>query len=67
MRPPLCPSQLAEQDEFEDKLKEIEGICAPLISKVYGGGQSRGADAGEPGEAGPSGASGAGPKIEEVD
>merc|ERR1711988_1418182 len=27
----------AEKDDFEDKLKELQGICDPIISKVYQG------------------------------
>jgi len=37
-------NQSAEKQEYEDKLKEVEGICNPIISKVYdksgGGGSS---------------------------
>jgi heat shock protein 5 len=37
----LNANQDAEKDEFEDKLKELQGICDPIIQKVYqaGGGQ----------------------------
>lgn len=31
----LDSNQLAEVDELEDKQKEIEGICSPIISKMY--------------------------------
>ncbi|GFP99871.1 heat shock 70 kDa protein [Phtheirospermum japonicum] len=57
-------NQLAEVDELEDKLKELEGICNPIVSKMYqgGGGQM---DDDMPGGSG--GGGGAGPKIEEVD
>ncbi|MBA0700258.1 hypothetical protein Goari_001823, partial [Gossypium aridum] len=34
----LDGNQLAEVDEFEDKLKELEGICNPIIAKMYQGG-----------------------------
>jgi len=27
----------AEKDDFEDKLKELQGVCDPIISKVYQG------------------------------
>ncbi|KAL2464405.1 Heat shock 70 kDa protein 5 [Forsythia ovata] len=69
----LDRNQLAEVDELEDKLKELEGICNPIISKMYqeGGGGGGGASMGEdmPGGGGGSDRSsgGAGPKIEEVD
>ncbi|KAL7173443.1 hypothetical protein ACSBR2_032829 [Camellia fascicularis] len=62
----LDANQLAEADEFEDKVKELESICNPIIAKMYqgaGGGDMGGAMD----EDGPSGGSSAGPKIEEVD
>lgn len=59
-------NQLAEVDEFEDKLKELEGICNPIIAKIYQGGYGTGEDASSAGSAGASGGAG-GPKIEEVD
>ncbi|KAL9460037.1 hypothetical protein AB3S75_003268 [Citrus x aurantiifolia] len=71
----LDGNQLAEVDEFEDKLKELEGLCNPIIAKVYqgaGGDVPMGGGADMPGGgygssgSGGSGA-GAGPKIEEVD
>ncbi|MBT3021626.1 hypothetical protein PN41_18515, partial [Vibrio anguillarum] len=62
----LDANQLAESDEFEDKMKELESICNPIIAKMYqGAGGDMGADMGDDGPA-PSGGSGAGPKIEEV-
>ncbi|XP_018451125.1 heat shock 70 kDa protein 5 [Raphanus sativus] len=63
-------NQLAEVDEFEYKLKELEGICSPIISKMYQGGGGAGVPSdGVPGDGGSggSGSGGAGPKIEEVD
>ncbi|VAH19910.1 unnamed protein product [Triticum turgidum subsp. durum] len=33
----LDANQLAEADEFEDKMKELEGICNPIIAKMYQG------------------------------
>ena len=68
----LDGNQTAEIDEFEDKLKELEGICNPIISKMYqgaGGGGMPGGMGDMGGAAtggGPEGA-GPGPKIEEVD
>ncbi|XP_073305637.1 heat shock cognate 70 kDa protein 2-like [Primulina huaijiensis] len=58
----LDANQLAEVEEFEDKLKELENLCNPIIAKMYQGGVDDGAGPG-PGPA----AGGAGPKIEEVD
>ncbi|KAF3957515.1 hypothetical protein CMV_017479 [Castanea mollissima] len=63
----LDGNQLAEADEFEDKMKELESICNPIIAKMY---QGTGGDmGGQMDEDGPSAGSGsgAGPKIEEVD
>merc|ERR1719408_998895 len=34
----LDSNQTAEQDEFEDKLKELEGVCNPVIQKMYAAG-----------------------------
>ncbi|CAI0473941.1 unnamed protein product [Linum tenue] len=60
-------NQLAEVEELEDKLKELEGLCNPIISKMYGAGAGAGGDVPMGGGSGGSGAAGAGPKIEEVD
>ena len=37
----------AEKDDFEDKLKELQGVCDPIVSKVYqaSGGQGGDGDA----------------------
>ncbi|KAI3878192.1 hypothetical protein MKW92_002088 [Papaver armeniacum] len=65
----LDTNQLAEAEEFDDKMKELESVCNPIIAKMYQGGA--GPDMGGFGgmdEDGPSmGGAGAGPKIEEVD
>ncbi|GFZ14906.1 heat shock cognate protein 70-1 [Actinidia rufa] len=64
----LDGNQLADADEFEDKMKELEGICNPIIAKMYqgsGGVPDMGGAMDE--DAPPAGGSGAGPKIEEVD
>jgi len=68
----LDANQLAEVDEFQDKQKEVESICNPIITKMYqaaGGAPDGmgGMPGGMPGGAAPSGGSGAGPTIEEVD
>merc|ERR1712061_389090 len=66
----LDANQLAEVEEFNDKQKEIEGVCNPIITKLY---QAGGMPGGMPGGAGGApgggagGAGGAGPTIEEVD
>ena len=69
----LDSNQMAEQDEFEDKMKELEGVCNPVIQKMYAaGGGGGGMPGGMPDMGGaapppPSGDGGAGPTIEEVD
>jgi len=74
----LDANQTAEKDEFEDKQKEIESVCKPIIEKLYAGaaggmpdgmpgGMPGGGPGGAPGGGAPSGAGGAGPTIEEVD
>ncbi|XP_047266626.1 heat shock cognate 70 kDa protein 2 [Capsicum annuum] len=60
----LDANQLAESNELEDKTKELENICNPIIAKMYeGAGGDIGADMDNDGPA-PSSSSGAGPKIE---
>ncbi|XP_010905019.1 heat shock 70 kDa protein [Elaeis guineensis] len=67
----LDGNQLAEVDEFEHKLKELEEVCNPIIARMYqeGGGAAAGAgmNGGGYGSTGGSTGTGAGPKIEEVD
>jgi len=74
----LDANQLAEKEEFEDKQKELEGVCNPIITKLYQGaggmpdmsGMGGGMPGGFPGGAPPAGAApggGSGPTIEEVD
>jgi len=60
-------------DELESKLKDLEGICSPIITKMYqgeggGAGGMPGGAGGFPGAGGmPADDGGAGgPKIEEV-
>jgi len=66
----LDANQLAEVEEFNDKQKEVESVCNPIITKLYqgaggmpGGMPEMGGMGGMPG----AGAGGAGPTIEEVD
>ena len=76
----LDTNQLADKEEFEHKQKELEGICNPIITKLYqGAGGAPGGfpggfpgAGGAPGGAGPTpgagaGTGGSGPTIEEVD
>jgi L1 cell adhesion molecule like protein len=66
-------NQLAEKDEFDHQLKDIEKICMPIVTKLYqgaGGGMPEGGmPGGFPGAGGAGGApkGGSGPTIEEVD
>merc|ERR1711953_639706 len=68
----LDSNQLAEVEEFQDKQKEVEAICNPIISKLYqqggapGGGMHNGMSSGMPNGM-PKGTSNSGPTIEEVD
>jgi len=54
----LDANQLAEVDEFKDKQKDLESLCNPIMTALYGA-------TGGPGAGG--GAGGAEPTIEEVD
>jgi len=65
-------NQTAEKDEFEDKKKEVEGVCSPIIQKLYAGagGAPGGMQGGMPGgmpDMGASAGAGSGPTVEEVD
>ena len=66
----LDGNQLAEVDELEAKLKELESTCSGIVSKIYsqGGAEEAGGMGGMPGAGASAGASeeksGAGPKIE---
>ncbi|CAH2992369.1 unnamed protein product [Chilo suppressalis] len=51
---------LAERDEFEHRLKELQRVCAPLMSKMHGAGAGAGAGAQQR-------APHSGPTVEEVD
>jgi len=56
----LDQNQTAEIDEFKDKQKEIEGICNPIVSKLY--------EQGEAPQGGmPTGQTNSGPTVDEVD
>lgn len=69
----LDANHLAEVDELEDKLKELEGPCNPIIAKMYQGGTGGDVpmNGGVPGSGyggiSTGSGSGAGPKIEEYD
>merc|ERR1712212_687496 len=67
----LDANQLAEVEEFNEKQKEVEAVCNPIITKLYGaagGAPGDMPDMGGMGGAAPgAGQGGAGPTIEEVD
>jgi len=66
----LEANQLAEVEEFEHQQKELEGICNPIIQKMYGAGAGGMPDMGGMGGGmggDPSSAGRGGPTVEEVD
>jgi L1 cell adhesion molecule like protein len=69
----LDTNEAAEKEEFEAKQKEVEAICMPIMTKMYGahGGAPGGGgmpDMGGMGGGGGGGGAGAGgPKVDEVD
>merc|ERR1719446_1993323 len=40
----LASNPEAEADEIKEKHKEVKAVCAPIVSKHYGGGQGAGDD-----------------------
>ena len=67
----LDQNQTAEIDEYQDKQKEIEGVCKPIISKLYQQAQGP-SDSGMPGgncgsQSGQGFANNHGATVEEVD
>jgi L1 cell adhesion molecule like protein len=73
----LNNNQEGAKEEYEHRQKELEGVCNPIMTKMYqgAGGAPGGMPGGMPdmsgmggmGGAAPAGASSAGPKVEEVD
>jgi len=64
-------NQLADKEEFEHQLKDLEKICMPIVTKLYqgAGGMPEGGmpGGGFPGAGGAGPKGGSGPTIEEVD
>uniref|UniRef100_A0A8B9HQ47 Uncharacterized protein n=2 Tax=Astyanax mexicanus TaxID=7994 RepID=A0A8B9HQ47_ASTMX len=58
-------NQLADKEEFEHQLKELEKVCNPIITKLYQGGMPAGGCGAQAGSS--TGGSAQGPTIEEVD
>ena len=67
----LDSNQGASKEEYDSKQKELEKVCAPIITKLYqaAGGAPGGMPGGMPGapSGGSTGGDGSGPTIEEVD
>jgi len=64
----LDSNQMAEKDEFEAKMKELQEVCDPIMVKVHQAGGAAGAPGGMPGGPDMPGAEGATPTdIPEVD
>lgn len=57
----LDSNNLAEKDEFEHKLKELQNVCGPIMAKMHGAGGGSDSDRQHP--SGPQ----RGPTVEEVD
>ncbi|KAI4878371.1 hypothetical protein NFI96_008154, partial [Prochilodus magdalenae] len=57
-------NQLADKEEFEHQLKELEKVCNPIIAKLYQGGMPAGG-CGAQARSAASGGSAQGPTIEE--
>nr|KAG5714814.1 hypothetical protein BaRGS_000302 [Batillaria attramentaria] len=58
----LDNNSMAEKDEFEHKLQEVQKVCMPVMSKLHGAGQSGSSHNGPA-----AGGHGSGPTVEEVD
>ncbi|XP_058859903.1 heat shock 70 kDa protein [Acipenser ruthenus] len=65
----LDKNQMADKEEYEHQLKELEKVCNPIISKLYQGGAPGGMPGGSCGSQARAGSGSAsqGPTIEEVD
>jgi len=65
----LDTNQLGDKEEYEHKQKEVEKICMPIVTKMYGaaGGAPGGMPGGMPGGDAPTAPGAGGPTIEEVD
>ncbi|XP_067830024.1 heat shock 70 kDa protein-like [Heptranchias perlo] len=55
-------NQMAEKEEFEHQLKELEKLCQPIIANLYQGGAAGGSCRAQAGKA-----TSTGPTVEEVD
>ncbi|XP_059482334.1 heat shock protein 68-like [Neocloeon triangulifer] len=62
----LDDNQLAEKDEYEHRLKDLQKACAPIMTKIHQGPAGGAAGAGQPTGGAAHGGAG-GPTVEEVD
>lgn len=62
----LDSNTLAEKEEFEDHLKDLQRVCGPIMSKMHGAGQQQPGQGQANGGGGP-GNGHKGPTVEEVD
>ena len=53
----LDQNTLAEKEEFDDQLQQLQKVCSPVMAKIHGAGQTGGAPSSD----------GRGPTVEEVD
>jgi L1 cell adhesion molecule like protein len=60
-------NQQAEAPAFEDEKKKLEGICMPIMAKIYAGAGGAGGMPGMPPQGGAPPGAGAGPTVEEYD
>jgi len=60
----LDGNQTAEKEEYDDKLAEVEAVCKPIVTKLYGSTPAGGGSNMPNGSGMPTGS---GPTIEEVD
>lgn len=59
----LDSNTLAEKEEYEHRLKELQKVCGPIMAKMHSGGTAGPQTAGSQA----SGAGNKGPTVEEVD
>jgi len=62
----LDNNQTAEQEEFDERKKELEGICGPIMMEMHSGASAE-ASGGDPNNNKPAAEKKKGPSIEEVD
>ncbi|OWF45715.1 heat shock protein 70 B2-like [Mizuhopecten yessoensis] len=58
----LEANMLADKEEYDFKMKDVQSVCSPMMAKLHGGGQNQGKGQGQS-DGGRSG----GPTVEEMD